>query len=179
MEQIKSTILNNKEYKFTETAYKQLADFMKYIRLSYKDPGSYNDIEIQLSVLLDMELESLKKGIIYPETINEVIKVLKENRKIKYKEKFFSEKRFESKSKKETKQKRKKTLRRDSSGNILGGVCSGIARKLGIDPVFIRVFFLIAALFRGIFIPVYIILWIIIPSDREKTTFKKNIHYKI
>ncbi len=178
MEQIKSIILNKKEYKFTETAYKNLIKFLNHIKRVYKETGIYSDIEIQLSVLLDMELENTKNDIISPDTVNDVINVLKENRKIKYKERFYSENRFQKSSKKKANY-RKNPLRRDSSNNILGGVCSGLARKIGIDPVFIRVFFLIAALFRGFFIPVYIILWIIIPSDKEKITIKKNIRYKI
>jgi phage shock protein PspC (stress-responsive transcriptional regulator) len=55
-----------------------------------------------------------------------------------------------------------KRLYRDENHKVLGGVCSGVANYFGIDPVIVRVLFLI---FFGVtFIP-YLILWIAIPSN--------------
>lgn len=57
-----------------------------------------------------------------------------------------------------------KRFYRDPDEKILGGVCSGIGHYFGIDPIIIRLLFIIAffAGFSGI--PVYIILWIITPK---------------
>ena len=171
MEQIKGIILNGKDYKITETAYKQLSDYLKYIKRSLKDDEKFSDIEIQISVLLDMESEQKKQKIVTTEIINEVINVMKENQKIKYKQQFYGNEKFRGKTK--TKRNRQK-LQRDKSHTIIGGVCSGIARKLGVDPLLIRILFILLALFRGLFIPVYIILWIVIPSDENQINFRKT-----
>ena len=54
-----------------------------------------------------------------------------------------------------------KRLYRDDNHKILGGVCSGIAAYLGIDPVIVRILFIIS----GIGFLAYIILWIFVPGS--------------
>ncbi|MCW3785743.1 PspC domain-containing protein [Plebeiibacterium sediminum] len=61
--------------------------------------------------------------------------------------------------------KQKKRLYRDVDNRVLGGVCGGIAAYFNTDPVFVRVLFAILPFLSfGIIIPVYIVLWIIIPA---------------
>lgn len=58
-----------------------------------------------------------------------------------------------------------KRLFRDSDNKVLGGVCSGLAAYLNIDPVIVRIAFgILPFLSFGVVIPIYIILWIIIPA---------------
>jgi len=170
MEQIRVIILNEKEYKITESALKQLSAFLKYVKLTFKNKEKISDIEIQVSILLDMETEQKNEQIITHEILNEVINVMKKNQKIKYKQQFYGNEKFYKKPiGKRTRQK----LQRDISHKIIGGVCSGISRKLGVDPVLIRLLFMLLALFKGMFIPVYIILWILIPSSEKNINFRK------
>jgi phage shock protein C len=62
-----------------------------------------------------------------------------------------------------------KRLYRSGRDKILGGVCGGIAEYLGVDPVLIRLIWVIAALGWGTGILAYIIAWIIIPRNpRDK-----------
>ncbi len=58
-----------------------------------------------------------------------------------------------------------KRLYRSGEDKILGGVCGGIAEYLNVDPVIIRLLWVIAALFWGAGILAYIIAWIIIPRN--------------
>jgi phage shock protein PspC (stress-responsive transcriptional regulator) len=58
-----------------------------------------------------------------------------------------------------------KRLYRSGRDKILGGVCGGIAEYLGVDPVLIRLIWVIAALAWGAGIIAYIIAWIIIPRN--------------
>ena len=55
-----------------------------------------------------------------------------------------------------------KKLFRDENNKILGGVCSGIANYFGIDPVVMRIVFI---LFLGVAFWVYIIMWVAVPSS--------------
>lgn len=56
-------------------------------------------------------------------------------------------------------------LFRDPSDRLLGGVCSGIARYLDVDPVWVRLGTVIIALCTQFIItPVYIVLWFIVPE---------------
>lgn len=58
----------------------------------------------------------------------------------------------------------KKRLYRDVDNRILGGVCSGLAWYLGIDPVWVRIIAVLLTLLSATtLVVIYIILWIVIP----------------
>jgi phage shock protein C len=60
-----------------------------------------------------------------------------------------------------------KTLRRSRTDRMLGGVCGGFARYLGIDPVAARVLYVIGTFFTGgLLIPAYAIFWIVMPEEQ-------------
>lgn len=58
-------------------------------------------------------------------------------------------------------------MMRDTSNRMLGGVCSGLAAYFKLDPVLVRVIaILLVAITAGVAIPVYVLLWLIIPPAR-------------
>lgn len=57
-----------------------------------------------------------------------------------------------------------KKLYRSVTDKMLGGVCGGLAEYFEIDPVIVRLIFVLAVIFGGSGILAYIILWIIIPQ---------------
>ena len=67
----------------------------------------------------------------------------------------------------------RRSLYRKSNDKILGGVGSGLAHYLKIDPVFVRLFF---ALFSGLFFWVYVILWIVLPSKPLPNNVSKRFY---
>ncbi len=58
-----------------------------------------------------------------------------------------------------------KRLYRDEQNKVLGGVCSGIANYLSLDPILVRVLWL---LLFGISFFAYLLLWIAVPSSSVK-----------
>ena len=56
-----------------------------------------------------------------------------------------------------------KRLYRDENNKILGGVASGIGAYMGIDPVIVRVLFIVS----GIGLLAYILLWIFVPGSNS------------
>ena len=58
-----------------------------------------------------------------------------------------------------------KTLRRSRTEKMIAGVCGGLADYFGLDPILIRLAFVIALLGAGTGLGVYIILWIVMPSE--------------
>jgi phage shock protein PspC (stress-responsive transcriptional regulator) len=167
MEKITMVNINNKDYKLTESAYLLLSDYNNYIKKTIPEKEKILDIEIQISVIIDMEIENKGEDpIVDIEVIKEVIKVLKENQKIYYQPGRTARakvKRMHDKRKK--RYRRESELKRDTKNSVLGGVCAGIANKFGIDPVMVRVLFILLTLFFGIFFFIYILLWIILPED--------------
>ena len=67
--------------------------------------------------------------------------------------------------------KQAKKLYRNPDNKVLGGVAGGLAAYWGISPLLIRIGFVLLSFYYGIFIIVYIILWIAVP--KAKTTKQK------
>jgi phage shock protein PspC (stress-responsive transcriptional regulator) len=53
------------------------------------------------------------------------------------------------------------SLRRDPDRKLVAGVASGIARTLGIDPLLVRVAFVLATVLSGLGVPLYLVLWLL------------------
>lgn len=58
-----------------------------------------------------------------------------------------------------------KRLYRSGKDRILGGVCGGIAEYLNVDPVIVRLLWVIFSLVYGAGILAYLIAWIVIPRN--------------
>lgn len=58
----------------------------------------------------------------------------------------------------------KRRIYRDQDDAYVGGVCSGLSYYLGWDPIILRIAFVILTFAGGSGIPVYIILWAVIPA---------------
>jgi phage shock protein PspC (stress-responsive transcriptional regulator) len=56
-------------------------------------------------------------------------------------------------------------LRRNRAGAVLGGVCAGLGPRMGIDPLVLRVGFVVATVAGGIGLALYLACWILIPAD--------------
>lgn len=68
----------------------------------------------------------------------------------------------------------KERLYRVKNRRVFGGVAAGLGDYLDIDPVLVRIIFVILAIINGMGIILYIVLWIVIPDintmEQEKTT---------
>jgi phage shock protein C len=58
-----------------------------------------------------------------------------------------------------------KRLFRSENERVLGGVCGGLGEYIGIDPVFVRIFFIIWMILGEAAVLVYFILWIVMPNE--------------
>jgi phage shock protein PspC (stress-responsive transcriptional regulator) len=70
----------------------------------------------------------------------------------------------------------KKRLFRDEEDKILGGVASGLAHYLNIDPAVMRILFAVLVLAGGSGFLIYIILWIVLPSRSLVTNIRKRLY---
>jgi phage shock protein PspC (stress-responsive transcriptional regulator) len=62
---------------------------------------------------------------------------------------------------------RPRALRRDPQRRVVGGVCAGIAARLGVDPLVLRVAFVAAAAAGGAGVALYGLAWALIPAADE------------
>jgi len=68
-----------------------------------------------------------------------------------------------------------KKLTRNKQDKMIAGVCAGLGDYFDVDPVFIRIIFLIGLVSAYPFPLLYIVLWILTPySDVEVKTFKSD-----
>jgi phage shock protein PspC (stress-responsive transcriptional regulator) len=56
-------------------------------------------------------------------------------------------------------------LYRPRHGRMIGGVCAGLAQRFGLSATLVRVLFLLSCLLPGPQIVLYIILWVLLPSE--------------
>jgi phage shock protein C len=73
-----------------------------------------------------------------------------------------------------------KRLYRSKNNQMVAGVCAGLGDYFAIDSTVIRLIFVLATVFGGFGIPVYIVLWIILPEVESgkigsEETVKMNV----
>lgn len=127
------------------------------------------DVEARIAELLK-ERKSNPSQVIVLEDVNAVIRIMGEPEQ--YADPV-AEEAYDGydRGKRYSYEYKKRRLFRDPDNRTIGGVCSGIAHYFGIDPVWLRIFFLIAFFGWGSGLLLYIILWIVIPE--AKTTAEK------
>jgi phage shock protein PspC (stress-responsive transcriptional regulator)/heme/copper-type cytochrome/quinol oxidase subunit 2 len=151
-----------------ETAYDMLTRYVESLRLFFANEEGkdeiINDIEGRIAELFG---ETLKKGsiCITDADVNTIINSMGRPEDFEAdEEKVHSKLGAESGnySYQHSKANGRGRLYRDENHKVLGGVCGGIANYFAVDPLIIRILFV---LFIGItFIP-YLILWVAVPSS--------------
>ncbi|MEA3444637.1 MAG: PspC domain-containing protein, partial [Bacteroidota bacterium] len=152
-----------------EDAYEKLRNYLGLIhkRFSKNEEGKeiILDIESRIAELFTDCLQESKEVVSLGD-VEEVIEIMGDPNEFDEAEESSSETEYKPGSKFKT----GKRLYRDSDTRIFGGVAAGIGAYFGIDPVIIRILFIITAFFQ-IGIVAYVILWIAVPLAR--TTAQK------
>ncbi len=56
-------------------------------------------------------------------------------------------------------------LVRPRNGRVIAGVCSGLARRLGVSVTAVRVAFVLSCLLPGPQVVLYLLLWLLVPEE--------------
>lgn len=144
-------------------AYDTLKNYLNKIK-SY-----FNNSEEREEIMLDIEsriaelfsgMMSEKNQVITAADVDNVISVMGKP------EQYISEDEEQTQEfTNESNVKGDKKLFRNVDDRMLGGVCSGLGAYIGVDTVWVRLFF-VAALFLGFGFLTYIILWIVMPEAK-------------
>jgi phage shock protein PspC (stress-responsive transcriptional regulator) len=51
-------------------------------------------------------------------------------------------------------------LYRDPESGTIAGVCAGLAHRMNMDPVWVRLAFIVTTLLWGVGLPAYLVLWV-------------------
>jgi phage shock protein PspC (stress-responsive transcriptional regulator) len=159
----KTVSVNIKGYNFLieEDAYELLSSYLEKLKHGLKNEQDakeiLEDIEIRIAELFAALLND-KKQVIEIEEVQEILNTLGNPSQILDEEENTStDANYES-------EKDEKRIYRDTENASIAGVCKGISTYLNIDVVIVRAVFVLIFLFAGFGIPLYIILWIIIPK---------------
>jgi len=141
-----------------EDAYQMLQQYLTAINTHFtsSDEGKeiIADIENRIAEILQSKT-SEQKQVITQKDIEEIIEIMGRPEDIADDAGEEQEKHYKKTSKR---------LYRDPDNRILGGVCSGIATYLHIDPLIIRLLFLILIFAYGVIGIIYIVLWALLPA---------------
>lgn len=69
-----------------------------------------------------------------------------------------------------------KRLLRSRKEKLIGGVCGGLAEYFSVDPVVVRIVFLILFFLKGIGLVSYILLWIVVPEEGRQRTHEVEVN---
>lgn len=68
-------------------------------------------------------------------------------------------------------------LSRSAHDKMIGGVCGGLGRYFGIDPVFVRLIMIALMFAGGISLLIYPVLWLVMPLEgMSQATLGANLH---
>jgi phage shock protein C len=63
-----------------------------------------------------------------------------------------------------------RVLRRSSEDRVIAGVCGGLGRYLGVDPIVLRIAFVVLTIAGGSGIILYVVAVLVIPNERPGDT---------
>ena len=157
-----------------EDAYQLLDKYLSNLRIHFrKEEGSdeiMDDFEMRISELLN-ERVRLGYEVITIEQVEEVIKRMGKPEEIFEEEEKSTdhEDNYRAQQQETHTQTTKKRLMRDPDNRILGGVAGGFAAYMDWDPTAVRIVLFLLMFFYGITVPLYFLLWIIVPMARTAT----------
>lgn len=147
-----------------DTAYQRLQKYLATIRSYFTSADGVDeimtDIELRIAEIFRERLDG-NREVVDNSDVEHVINVLGQP------EAFIDEDAEPTANASESRERnRRRRIFRDPDHKSIGGVASGIAAYFGTDPVWIRLAFVILTLGGLAGIPIYIILWIIMPEAK-------------
>ena len=68
-------------------------------------------------------------------------------------------------------------VRRRSHDKWIGGVCSGIADRLGVDPVIVRAVTVLLVLLGGVGVTAYLVAWLLLPDSEGRIMAERALRH--
>ncbi len=154
-----------------EDAYALLDQYLKDVRIHFASYPDQDEIMADIENRIAEQFEELGRGkdsIIAKPDVEKIMAAMGEPQD-------FADDSDEAPKQTKTKAHRRGRLYRDTDNQIIAGVASGIAAYFGIDPLWVRLIFVVTLLFGGSGVLIYVILWIIVPAA-ESPAEKLEMH---
>ncbi|MGY5850831.1 PspC domain-containing protein [Salegentibacter sp. F14] len=154
-----------------EDAYAKLQHYLDAIKRSFTTTQGSDeiiaDIEARIAELFNEKIQN-DRQVISVKEVEEVIAIMGQPEDYMLDEEIFED----EPAPKTTTGSKGKQLFRDTQHSYVGGVSSGLAHYLNIEPIWIRLLWILLTIFSsGAFVLIYLALWIFVPE--AKTTADK------
>jgi phage shock protein PspC (stress-responsive transcriptional regulator) len=157
--------LANTLFHIDDDAYNKLRRYLESIKRSFSGTKGSDeiiaDIEARIAELFLEKMEN-ERQVITNKEVDQVIDVMGQPEDYMVDEDIFEDEPKKSYAQPVT---RAKKLYRDIDHKYIGGVCAGLEHYLGIDALWVRLIFILLAVFTsGFGLIAYILLWILVPE---------------
>lgn len=155
-------------YNIDEDAYNILNNYLNELKIRLGNESeaneTLNDIEERISELFATKLG--QQEVVSIQMVEEVINQLGNPEEISGNTTY---------TQKPRDGKQHKRLYRNPEGSIIGGVCSGLAEYFSVDPIVIRLIFVVLLFLKGFGLLLYLVLWI---ATHKALTPKQKLEMK-
>lgn len=160
-----------------EDAYERLQSYLNSLRGRFSAEEGRDeimmDIESRIAEILNERISPSKQVLVMAD-VDHVISLMGEPEVISENDNASSsenEKEKEKEREEEYRAYRRRRLYRDTDDRVIGGICSGLGYYFDVDPVWIRIGFVLLAFAFGSSVLFYLLLMIIVP--KAETTAEK------
>jgi phage shock protein PspC (stress-responsive transcriptional regulator) len=161
-----SVNLGGYSFNIDEDAFAELKRYLKNLELHFAGEESsseiLSDIETRMAELFRTKMTGFKQ-VITIEDVRETMSVLGTPEDISDNEGKSAKDKFSTPG--------HHRMYRDPDHRIIGGVCAGMGAYWDIDPVILRIIFVVLVLAGGMGLLIYLILYVVLPE--AKTTAQK------
>ncbi|HOW39143.1 MAG TPA: PspC domain-containing protein [Bacteroidales bacterium] len=158
--------LGGYSFNIDEDAYTELKRYLRNLEVHFAGEESsseiLSDIETRLAELFRTKITSYKQ-VITIDDVRQAISVMGTPEDISDNDHRSAKEKFSSPG--------YHRMYRDPDNRVIGGVCSGMGAYWDIDPVILRIIFVVLTIAGGMGALIYLILYIVIPE--AKTTAQK------
>ncbi len=154
-----------------EEAYLKLQRYLNAIKRSFTDSQGRDeiiaDIEARIAELFSEKIKD-ERQVIGNKEVDEVIAVMGQPEDYRLDEEIFEDEPKAASQKPRT----SRNLFRDTTNSYVGGVSSGLGHYLSIEPIWIRLAWILFTIFSsGAFVLIYIAFWIFVPEAKTTADF--------
>jgi len=168
MKKVTSITLGGVVFAIEDDAYEKLSEYLSTIERTFSGNTDYHEIALDIENAIAEKFTQAGKSEKHAVSVQDVEHVIGEMgtaEAVASEDMASHTKHTEEPSKEKggAGATRERRFYRDTEDVIIAGVASGIARYFDVDPVIVRVLFVISIFFNGFGFFAYIILWLIVP----------------
>lgn len=166
MKKVVSITLAGLVFSIEEDAFSVLQVYLDEIKNYFRKSGDQDEISDDIESSIAEKLTNLGRNERTAVTLLDIENIKRELGEVSDMASSEPESMEADDNKEESKSTRKGKVYRDPDNKIIAGIASGISAYFDIDPIFLRIVFLLLIFAHGAGVWLYLVLWFIIPQAK-------------